>query len=118
MLLFGAVLPTVRVQNLYLYLNLDVCLLFPCLAWIFQIAGTFTIAANKHIILMGGALARNVNWVVADVVSFDAGSHMEGVIIAKTSVTLKTGGSMNGRVLTQTFVALQKAVVVQPTGPA
>jgi len=86
--------------------------LLPTDTWIFQVAGTFSIAAGKRAILLGGALNKNIVWVVSGSVSAGAGSHLEGVILGKTSVTLVTGATLNGRILTQTAVALQKATVV------
>ncbi|KAF9063308.1 antifreeze protein [Rhodocollybia butyracea] len=59
-----------------------------------------------------GVLASNVFWVVASGVTAGSGSHVEGVILGKTAVTLQTGATMNGRILAQTFVALQQATVV------
>ena len=40
---------------------------------------------------------------------------INGILLSKTDVTLKTGATMNGRILSQTQVALQQAVVTQPT---
>ncbi|KAJ7678177.1 antifreeze protein [Mycena polygramma] len=79
--------------------------------WIFQIAGTMSIAANKRMTLAGGALAKNIVWVVSSSVTAGAGAHIEGVILAKTSITLQTGATANSRLLAQTAVALQKATV-------
>jgi len=80
--------------------------------WIFQIADTFSIAAGTKAVLIGGALNKNIVWVVSGTVAAGAGSHLEGVILGKTSVTLVTGATLNGRILAQTAVALQKATVV------
>jgi len=82
--------------------------------WIFQTTGDITLAASKHIILSGGAQAKNVFWQVAGQATFGAGSHFEGVILCKTGITLQTGASMNGRALAQTEIALQQATLVQP----
>ncbi|KAJ7458523.1 Ig-like protein, group 2 [Mycena latifolia] len=79
--------------------------------WIFQVAGTLTIAAAKRMTLAGGALASNIVWVVTGAVTAGAGSHLEGVILGKTSITLQTGTTANSRLLSQTSVALQKATV-------
>ncbi|KAJ7618094.1 ice-binding protein [Mycena rosella] len=79
--------------------------------WIFQVSGTLTIAAAKKMVLTGGALASNIVWVVTGAVTAGAGSHLEGVILGKTSITLQTGTTANSRLLSQTFVALQKATV-------
>ncbi|KAF9068695.1 ice-binding protein [Rhodocollybia butyracea] len=80
--------------------------------FVFQIAGTFDIASDAQVILVGGALASNIFWVVTGAVTVHPGAHFEGVILAKTGVTLQTGATMNGRILSQTLVALQSATVV------
>ncbi|KAJ7678173.1 antifreeze protein [Mycena polygramma] len=79
--------------------------------WIFQVAGTMSIAAGKKMVLANGALAKNIVWVVASSVTAGAGAHIEGVILGKTSITLQTGATANSRLLAQTNVALQKATV-------
>ncbi|KAJ7785245.1 antifreeze protein [Mycena maculata] len=79
--------------------------------WIFQVAGTLSIAAGKQVTLSGGALASNIVWVVSGAVTASAGSVLEGVILGETSISLLTGATANGRLLSQTAVALQKATV-------
>jgi len=79
--------------------------------WIFQIAGAMDIAAGKKIILAGGALARNVVWVVAGHTTHGASSHFEGVILCATSAFFATASSIHGRVLVQTAVRLQQTTV-------
>ena len=82
--------------------------------WIFQTTGNLTMAGAKNVILSGGAQAKNIFWEVAGNASFGAGAHFEGILLCKTDVTLQTGSSMNGRILSQTAVALQKATVTKP----
>jgi ice-binding like protein/Big-like domain-containing protein len=82
--------------------------------WIFQTSSDLIMAANMHITLAGGALAKNIFWQVAGQATFGAGAHFEGVLLCKTGVTLDTGATMNGRILAQTQVALQKATVTKP----
>jgi hypothetical protein len=41
-------------------------------------------------------------------------SHFEGVILTKTMIALETGASINGRLLAQTAVSLEKSTVVEP----
>jgi hypothetical protein len=79
--------------------------------WIFQISGGLTVAAAKKVVLVGGALASNIVWVVSGAVSVAAGAHIEGVVLGKTSISLLTGATANSRLLSQTSVALQKATV-------
>ncbi|KAJ7445186.1 antifreeze protein [Mycena galericulata] len=79
--------------------------------WIFQVTGTFTIAAGINVVLSGGALASNIVWVTTDSVSAGAGANVEGVILGKTSIALLTGATTNGQLLAQTAVTLQQATV-------
>jgi hypothetical protein len=74
--------------------------------WIFKVAGTLTMAANKSVIMAGGALPENVFWVVSGAVTLGAGTHFEGIILGKTGITLGNLASINGRLLAQTRVNL------------
>jgi hypothetical protein len=82
--------------------------------WIFQITGTLDIAANKQVLLAGGALAKNIFWQVSDAVTLKAGSHFEGIILAQTKIAMVTGASANSRLLAQTQVALDQNTVTRP----
>jgi hypothetical protein len=82
--------------------------------WIFQIAGGIIQASGTRVTLTGGALARNIFWQAAGVVAIGTTAHMEGIVLAKTAITVATGASVNGRLLAQTAVSLQKNVVTQP----
>ncbi|CAE8681934.1 unnamed protein product [Polarella glacialis] len=82
--------------------------------WIFQVAGDLTMAANKKVILAGGALASNIIWQVAGFVEVGAGAHMEGILLVKTAAHFRTGSSLNGRILAQTAVTLDSSTVTQP----
>jgi hypothetical protein len=86
----------------------------PTAVWIFQIAGGIEQASATRVTLTGGALAKNVFWQAAGVVSIGTTAHFEGVVLAKTMVAVKTGASVNGRLLAQTAVTLQKNSVTQP----
>ena len=39
----------------------------------------------------------------------------EGIVLSQTSITLHTGGLINGRLLAQTAVNINGSAVVQPT---
>lgn len=82
--------------------------------WIFQIAQGITQAPGARVILTGGALPKNIFWQSFGVVALDTTAHMEGVILAQTSITLKTGASANSRLLAQTSVILDANAVTQP----
>lgn len=82
--------------------------------WIFQIAQNLTMSPGARIVLSGGALPENVYWQVSGLVDLDTTAHCEGVILSATSITLRTGASVNGRLMAQTAVAIDGATVVQP----
>ena len=82
--------------------------------WIFQIAQDLTMASGTKIVLAGGALPRNVFWQVVGLVDLGTIAHAEGVVLTQTSVTLRTGASINGRLLAQTAVNIDGSTVVEP----
>ena len=69
---------------------------------------------GKSMLLAGGAKPKNIVWAVANAVTLGTTSHFEGVILGKKGITIQTGGSMNGRALSQSLVALQKVTIVPP----
>ena len=82
--------------------------------WIFQIGGNLSVSSAAKVTRIGGAQAKNVFWQVAGTVSLGTTSHFEGIILSKTSITLNTGASLNGRALAQTAVILEKNTITQP----
>ncbi|MEP7143650.1 MAG: ice-binding family protein [Ferruginibacter sp.] len=82
--------------------------------WIFQVAGTLTMSSAMKITLSGGAQAKNIFWQVAGAVTLGTTSHFEGIILGQTGINLKTGAPINGRMLAQTAVTLEKNTVTRP----
>jgi hypothetical protein len=82
--------------------------------FIIQITGNLIQAANKNVILTGGALAKNIFWQVAGYVTVGAGAHMQGTLLVKTAVTFVTGSSLDGRILAQTACVLQSTTITAP----
>jgi len=82
--------------------------------FIFQVAGTLTMASAVKVILTGGVQAKNIYWVAAGAVTLGTTSHFEGNILGKTGINLQTGATMNGRMLAQTDVTLEMNTVVKP----
>ena len=82
--------------------------------WIFQIAGEINEASATHVILAGGALAKNIFWQAAKGVAIGTTAHFEGVLLGQTMIAAKTGASVNGRLLAQTAVTLEQNAVTQP----
>lgn len=79
--------------------------------WIFQIAGDLTVESAQSLLLTGGALSKNVFWQVAGRVELGTTSHLEGTILTQTSITLRTGASVKGRLMAQTAISLDAATV-------
>ena len=86
----------------------------PTDVFIFQIAGGINQASATRVTLTGGALAKNIFWQAAGAVSIGTTAHIQGVILSKTMVAVKTGASVNGRLLAQTAVTMQMNTVTQP----
>jgi len=82
--------------------------------WIFQIGGGITQASGTKIILAGGAQAKNIFWQTAQTVSIGTDAHFEGIVLSMTNITMATHSSINGRLLAQTAVTLDKSTVVAP----
>jgi hypothetical protein len=82
--------------------------------FIFQVAGTLEMSSAVRVTLSGGAQAKNIYWVSAGAVTLGTTSHFEGTILGKTGINLKTGATINGRLLAQTAVTLQMNTVTQP----
>lgn len=82
--------------------------------WVFQIAGGFTQASATRIILSGGAKPENIFWQIADTVAIGTTAHFEGVVLGQKEIAIGTGASVNGRLLSQTAVTLNKSTIVVP----
>lgn len=82
--------------------------------WILQVAQDLTLSSGAEVRLSGGALSKNIVWQVAGLVELGTTAHLEGVVLTQTSVTLRTGASVNGRLLAQTAVDIDGSTVVEP----
>lgn len=82
--------------------------------FIFEIAGDLTVASAVKVFLDGGALPKNVFWQVSGLVDSGTTSHLEGIFLCQTAITLRTGASVNGRLLAQSAVAIDTSTIVQP----
>jgi hypothetical protein len=82
--------------------------------WIFQIAQNLTLSSAVNVHLTGGALAKNVFWQVSGSVDLGTTSHLEGIVLCKTMINLRTGASVAGRLMAQTAVTVDTSTIVQP----
>jgi len=65
--------------------------------------------------LAGGARAKNIVWQVAGQTDIESTASLQGTILCKTLIAMKTGASIRGRLLSQTAVTLQQNVVRVPS---
>jgi hypothetical protein len=79
--------------------------------WIFEIAQNLDISSGRHVILSGGAQAKNIYWVVAGQTTLGSGSVFNGNILDKTAIVENTGAVLHGRALAQTAVTLDANTV-------
>jgi hypothetical protein len=70
----------------------------PNAIFVFKAGSTLTLESSASVLLINGAQAGNVYWVVGSSATTVATSTMVGTILAATSITLG-GGALNGRAL-------------------
>ena len=92
--------------------------------WVFQVGTALTTAAGapgtpaSQVLLIGGADAHNVFWQIGSSATLGTYSLFQGTIMAKASITLGTGATLNGRALAETgAVTLDSNLVNVPTCP-
>ncbi|MDB4904352.1 MAG: flagellar hook-length control protein FliK [Mucilaginibacter sp.] len=74
--------------------------------WVFQIAQNLTVNNGAIIHLTGGALAKNVFWVVSGKATLGTTVNFSGIILSKTLISLNTNAKVTGRLFAQTAVTL------------
>ena len=82
--------------------------------WIFQIAQGISVSSGAQVILAGGALAKNVFWQTFAAADIGTTVKFSGIILSQTAINMKTGASINGRLLAGTAVTLEQNTVTQP----
>ena len=70
--------------------------------WIFQIASTLTSAGAGNVVLTGGALAKNVYWLVGTNATLGASSTFNGTLIANATITVGTSATVTGHLFSLT----------------
>lgn len=82
--------------------------------WIFQIAGNLVANSGAQVTLTGGALAENVFWQVSGQTTIETTADFKGNILCYTLIEIKTGATVNGRLLAQEAVTLDANNIIQP----
>ena len=91
----------------------------PNALFIFKVSGgTFTSSANSRVILINGAVACNVFWVIEGAINIGAGTIMKGNVIANNAaIDLNAGVNLEGRALSTTgAITVNGVVTVMPLG--
>jgi hypothetical protein len=87
--------------------------------YIFQIASGLTVNSSSGIVLSGGANAADVFWQVGSSATLGTTADFKGTILALTSISNATGGTLDGRALAQHgAVTLESNPVTIQTSPA
>ena len=96
----------------------------PNAVFFFQAASTLITASASNVVLVNGAQAANVFWVVGSSATLGTNSTLQGSILALTSITVTTGTTIDGRALarngavtldTNTITALVPALTISMT---
>jgi len=84
--------------------------------WIFQIANDLIVDSGATITLAGGALPENIFWQVAGGtgVSIGTTARFKGIVLAQKAIIVKTGATVDGRLLAQSAVTLDGNAVSEP----
>src|ERR1035437_2656840 len=67
--------------------------------WIFQTKEDLQVGSGIHVVLAGGAQARNIFWQVGSSAVLDTFSVFKGTIMAEEAITMKTSSTIEGRAL-------------------
>lgn len=82
--------------------------------WVFQIAQDLTLTSGAKITLKGGALAKNITWVVGGQATLGTYTSLCGIVLSKTLISLNTGAVVTGKLFAQTAVTLNASTVNKP----
>ncbi len=83
--------------------------------FIFQIGSTLTTNPGTQVLLAGGAKATNIFWAVGTSATLGTNSKFKGTLLTASALTMKTGASLEGRLLAQAAaVALDTNLITVP----
>ena len=89
----------------------------PNAVFIFKAASTLITASASNVVLVNGAQAANVFWVVGSSATLGTYSIIQGNIMAQASITVTTGAIVDGRALARTAaVTLDSDTITVPAG--
>ena len=80
--------------------------------FIFVAGTTLTTCAGSNIVLLNGAKADRVYWVLGTALTMGAGSSLKGTVLAGTAITIGTNGDICGRAIAQSAVTCETRCTV------
>jgi hypothetical protein len=90
----------------------------PAAVFIFQAASTLITASASNVVLVNGATAANVFWVVGSSATLGTYSTFTGNIMALASITVTTGVNIQGRALALTAAVTLDTDTITSSPPA
>jgi hypothetical protein len=75
--------------------------------FIFVAGTTLTTCAGSNIVLLNGAKADRVYWVLGTALTMGADSSLKGTVLAGTAITIGTNGGICGRAIAQTAISCE-----------
>ena len=88
----------------------------PNAVFIFEAASTLITASASNVVLVNGAQASNVFWVVGSSATLGTYSILRGNVLAQASITVTTGATLDGRALARTAaVTLDTDTITLPS---
>ena len=84
--------------------------------WIMEIVGDLTIDIWAKILLVHGAKAENIFWVVHGHIRVNAYAHVEGIMTSQKTVTFRSGSSLNGAIYAKQGVNLYSNIEIKTVG--
>jgi hypothetical protein len=86
----------------------------PNAVFIFQAASTLITASASNVVLVNGAQAANVYWVVGSSATLGTYSIIQGNIMAQASITVTTGVTLDGRALARSAAVTLDSDTIAP----
>ena len=89
----------------------------PGAVWVFQMDSSFTSFTGRRVILVNGARDTNVFWKVGSSATIGTYGQMAGNFLGMISITMQTGATLDGRVLTQVGAVTLESNTIRRTIP-
>ena len=89
----------------------------PDAVWVFKVRSSLEVGNNRKMVLINGAKANNIYWIVGTSASLGNGVDFKGNILARSSITLGTaanGPLIEGRVMSKANISMHFTTLNMP----